>query len=295
MTVAWTPHRFSGGVLALDTTNTVVLRGDPARRFDRFDDPAEIAALCRGGQRLSRARSWRQARCAVADAGRDRADGARDPGNDRPAVSRRGVRRARSRPRDLPDFLRPAPPGSTAATNRSSMRRDAVRRSGDAARLRGGARRLGAVAAARRQIARLRICPNCSWLFLDRSRNCSRLWCDMAVCGNRQKARRHYRRRRLQRERTRWLEGLSLPLIGAAAGRRPRSAPAATTGGEGEYFAISGKLFVFNYRLAKRHLSRHPQSAAADGGGPDRGRHLREPGRRRADRGAPENLAEAPQ
>jgi predicted RNA-binding Zn ribbon-like protein len=43
MAVEWTPHRFSGGVLALDTTNTVVLRGDPARRFDRFDDPAEIA------------------------------------------------------------------------------------------------------------------------------------------------------------------------------------------------------------------------------------------------------------
>src|SRR4051794_26759434 len=43
MTVAWTAHRFSGGVLALDTTNTVVLRNDPVRRFDRFDDPAEIA------------------------------------------------------------------------------------------------------------------------------------------------------------------------------------------------------------------------------------------------------------
>src|SRR5262245_20843518 len=42
MTVAWTAHRFSGGILALDTTNTVVLRCDPARRFDRFDDPAEI-------------------------------------------------------------------------------------------------------------------------------------------------------------------------------------------------------------------------------------------------------------
>ncbi|MEI9419361.1 hypothetical protein O7A61_31410, partial [Mesorhizobium sp. Cs1321R2N1] len=43
MTVAWTPHRFTGGLLALDTANTVVLRGDPARTFDRFDDPAEIA------------------------------------------------------------------------------------------------------------------------------------------------------------------------------------------------------------------------------------------------------------
>ncbi len=43
--------------------------------------------------------------------------------------------------------------------------------------------------------ARIRICANCCWLFLDESRNRSRIWCDMAVCGNRQKARRHYRRR----------------------------------------------------------------------------------------------------
>lgn len=43
---------------------------------------------------------------------------------------------------------------------------------------------------------RLKICPNCEWLFLDRSRNRSRTWCDMAVCGNRTKAKRHYRRNR---------------------------------------------------------------------------------------------------
>lgn len=35
----------------------------------------------------------------------------------------------------------------------------------------------------------------CSWLFLDRSKNHSRRWCDMKSCGNRSKARRHYRRR----------------------------------------------------------------------------------------------------
>jgi predicted RNA-binding Zn ribbon-like protein len=36
----------------------------------------------------------------------------------------------------------------------------------------------------------------CTWLFLDRSRNHSRRWCDMRVCGNRMKARRHYERAR---------------------------------------------------------------------------------------------------
>ena len=38
---------------------------------------------------------------------------------------------------------------------------------------------------------------DCRWLWLDRTRNQSRRWCDMAVCGNRAKARRHYQRTRL--------------------------------------------------------------------------------------------------
>ena len=33
----------------------------------------------------------------------------------------------------------------------------------------------------------------CRWLFVDRSRNHSRRWCDMKVCGNRIKARTFYR------------------------------------------------------------------------------------------------------
>jgi predicted RNA-binding Zn ribbon-like protein len=40
---------------------------------------------------------------------------------------------------------------------------------------------------------------NCAWVFMDQSRNRSRRWCDMKVCGNRAKARRHYRRRRAGR------------------------------------------------------------------------------------------------
>lgn len=39
---------------------------------------------------------------------------------------------------------------------------------------------------------------SCTWLFLDESRNRSRRWCDMGDCGNRAKARRYYRRKRLQ-------------------------------------------------------------------------------------------------
>lgn len=37
----------------------------------------------------------------------------------------------------------------------------------------------------------------CGWLFVDRSRNRSRRWCDMRDCGNRAKARRYIKRKRL--------------------------------------------------------------------------------------------------
>jgi len=45
--------------------------------------------------------------------------------------------------------------------------------------------------------ARIKQCPGegCGWLFVDRSKNNSRRWCDMATCGNRTKGRRHRQRR----------------------------------------------------------------------------------------------------
>jgi predicted RNA-binding Zn ribbon-like protein len=46
------------------------------------------------------------------------------------------------------------------------------------------------------QLKLVRFCEaaDCQWLFLDHSRNRSRRWCDMTICGNREKARRHYQR-----------------------------------------------------------------------------------------------------
>lgn len=38
---------------------------------------------------------------------------------------------------------------------------------------------------------RLKCCDGCGRLFLDRSRNRSRRWCEMEACGNRAKVRRH--------------------------------------------------------------------------------------------------------
>jgi predicted RNA-binding Zn ribbon-like protein len=56
---------------------------------------------------------------------------------------------------------------------------------------------VGAVLAAASRLAvlgewdRIKICPatDCRWAFFDRSRNHSRTWCSMRVCGNREKAR----------------------------------------------------------------------------------------------------------
>jgi len=48
------------------------------------------------------------------------------------------------------------------------------------------------------EVAFVRHCAseNCDWLFLDTSKNHRRRWCDMKVCGNRDKARRYYRRQK---------------------------------------------------------------------------------------------------
>ncbi|MEM7347217.1 MAG: CGNR zinc finger domain-containing protein, partial [Chloroflexota bacterium] len=46
------------------------------------------------------------------------------------------------------------------------------------------------------KLERVKLCSgdNCGWLFLDTSRNGRRSWCEMKVCGNRAKAKRHYYR-----------------------------------------------------------------------------------------------------
>jgi predicted RNA-binding Zn ribbon-like protein len=62
------------------------------------------------------------------------------------------------------------------------------------------ARLLGIVARAQAEGTwpRLKACPNdtCHWAFYDRSRNRSRTWCAMSVCGNRAKARSYRARHR---------------------------------------------------------------------------------------------------
>jgi len=198
MTVSWTPHRFTGGILALDAANTVVLRNDPDKTFDRFDNPLEIArfAEAASGFRASELGGRRLEAPAPAEIApvvlsiRETTD----------RLFRQAVSKGALATGDLPDFL-----GACAAGLAQSRTEIGApgQPFGDPATPIAfeAALAVSALSLLRDEtVARLRICPNCSWLFVDRSRNSSRLWCDMAVCGNRQKANRHYRRRTAARE-----------------------------------------------------------------------------------------------
>jgi predicted RNA-binding Zn ribbon-like protein len=48
------------------------------------------------------------------------------------------------------------------------------------------------------KLGRVKVCAGdgCGWMFLDESRNNSRLWCDSRDCGNRERVRRHLARKR---------------------------------------------------------------------------------------------------
>jgi predicted RNA-binding Zn ribbon-like protein len=51
------------------------------------------------------------------------------------------------------------------------------------------------------KVRRLKTCPssNCGWVFVDTTKNGTRRWCDMQVCGSRAKARSYYARTSGQR------------------------------------------------------------------------------------------------
>jgi predicted RNA-binding Zn ribbon-like protein len=181
-------------VLALDTANTVVLRGDPKRTFDRFEDTDEIArfadaaatfrAVELGGRAL--AAPAPQAIAPVVLAIREATD----------RLFRSAATDGAVGADDLAAFLRACATGLDGGGERLGA---PGRPFGDAATPIAFEAALAVSALSLLSgvtMARLRICPNCNWLFLDRSRNSSRVWCDMAVCGNRRKASRHYHRRK---------------------------------------------------------------------------------------------------
>jgi predicted RNA-binding Zn ribbon-like protein len=48
------------------------------------------------------------------------------------------------------------------------------------------------------EVKRMKECSGCGWLFLDQSKNNTRRWCDMQMCGSIDKSRRYYQRKKQQ-------------------------------------------------------------------------------------------------
>lgn len=182
MTFHWTPHRFSGGALALDVANSVILRFDEIRRTDRFAVASQLEAFPAAASKLS---AERQDFPPLAPPSRDHRDRFLALRDSIDAHFRHRTLHGADDSRLLADLLarlsatfaahadNPAPCPVDLATARSALK-----------------------LIASPDTERLKICPNCEWLFLDRSKNRSRTWCDMAVCGNRAKARLHYQKKR---------------------------------------------------------------------------------------------------
>lgn len=182
MTFAWTPHRFTGGALALDVANSVIMRFDDKRRIDRFAVPSQLDAFAGAAEKLSAEREDFPP-LATVDKGRTEAFLTLREKID--ALFRHRVLYGNDDVLKLADLLEaiaatlryyPEPPSPCPvdlAAARSALR-----------------------LVCQPEPERMKICPNCEWLFLDKSRNRSRNWCDMTVCGNRAKARLHYRKRK---------------------------------------------------------------------------------------------------
>lgn len=176
MTFSWTSHRFAGGALALDVANSVILRFAPERSIDRFAEPQRMDEFSGAASSFSAERALFGELAPCPPGNRQRLIALREAidGYFRGRVLGREDREA------LADLLDRA-----ADCLRHAASEDAV----EAATARSALRLLS-----NPEPERMKICGHCGWLFVDRSKNRSRAWCDMAVCGNREKAKRHYRR-----------------------------------------------------------------------------------------------------
>ncbi|CDZ27573.1 Conserved protein containing a Zn-ribbon-like motif [Neorhizobium galegae bv. officinalis] len=161
----------------MDVANSVILRFDATRSIDRFAEPEQMGAFPKAAEKFSAERALFGDLAPV------------EPENHAPFIVLREAIdryfRARVLGGDtqklLADFLE-----ATAA-----ILRRAEKNSLEAATAYSALRLL-----ADEEVSRMKICGSCGWLFMDRSKNRSRTWCDMAVCGNRVKANRHYHRRK---------------------------------------------------------------------------------------------------
>lgn len=188
----WNAHRFSGGVLALDLANTVIFRQTPDRSQDRFADISELPRFAAAAARF-RSAEWGDVRFQAPTVQNEISTliEVREAIN---RLFRTSVAEDGFKPKLFSDFFRL---GSELICDM---------REGQSLTLPPFEERhelslsVAAILSAMRlfepaRLSRIKICPNCHWLYFDASRNRSRRWCDMNVCGNRAKAKRHYQRK----------------------------------------------------------------------------------------------------
>lgn len=194
----------TGGQLALDLANTVSRRGDPERRNDHLQSYRDLLAFARQSGIVAPRRAGELLSCAEQHG----------------SLARRSFLEAIKLREAIYRAFSAIAQGRSAAAADLDLITDfalkALQHRG-LSRVNGGYRwewqakssnpldrilwpmsQAAAELLTSEQLGIVRFCeaPDCEWLFLDHSRNRSRRWCDMTTCGNRQKARRHYRRSR---------------------------------------------------------------------------------------------------
>jgi predicted RNA-binding Zn ribbon-like protein len=196
-------YRFeiSGGHAALDFANTINRRESPDESEERLTDYGRLISFsvqtglvtASGGERL-RAEAARNPRAAAA--------ALRRAVTLREAIFRvfAAVACGAKPPSLALDAVNAALPRALSALRIESQRGGFGWRfdhdDGDLAPMLAPIVRAAAELLTSGECARVRECGSdtCYWLFLDRSKNGTRRWCNMKICGNRQKARRHYHR-----------------------------------------------------------------------------------------------------
>jgi predicted RNA-binding Zn ribbon-like protein len=190
--------RVTGGHPVLDLVNTMAWRGDPDRTTDRLTD---VDALL----------SWSLTAGVI---GREQAEALGTELAGEPLVGSAVLDEARSVRATAYALLRPVARGSRPSSTDVRAARAMVVAALSRAEIvdvvpwrwaidLGTVRDLPSALALQlwqllqfEDLRRLRECRDrdCGWLFLDRSKNASRLWCSSRDCGNRTRVRRHYQR-----------------------------------------------------------------------------------------------------
>lgn len=192
----------SGGQLALDFANTISRRDSPEKTVDHLSTPHELIAFARQTGLLSADQAQALDRWSESHS-RAAAQALRQALSIREATFRAFFSLANGKPAPQQDVK------LLDETVREALRhRHIVRENGtyywrwkndlNLSRILWPIAESAAELLTSPDLMQVRECEasDCYWLFLDNSRNRSRRWCTMNTCGNREKAKRHYRRQR---------------------------------------------------------------------------------------------------